>query len=151
MLRKKLASLALIGISFLGLAANAAGSCVFHASDSIYYNTYYASSNVYAYGPISFVWEPDTGRVLSGYYPERIVYYSPVNTYFNNIGSGSISGTTGPSLNLNLTMQFTRSIPNSYSCSLQNGRLTGTFSSATLRGYLDGPYLIEATGTVTCN
>ena len=148
---KQLTTLVLVGISFSGLAANAAGSCVFYASDSIYYNTYYASDSIYAHGPISFVWEPDTGRILSGYYPERVVYYSPVNTYFNNVSSGSASGTTCPSLNLNLTMLFTRSIPNSYSASLQNGTLTGTFSSATLRGYLDGPYLIEAMGTVTCN
>jgi hypothetical protein len=131
--------------------AIAAGSCVFHAHDSIYYNTSYPSSIVYGYGPISFVWEPDTGRILSGYYTERVTYYSPVFTYFNNLSSGNISGTTGSCLNLNFSMRFTRTVPNSYSFSLDGGTLTGTHSSATLRGYADGPYLIEATGTVTCN
>lgn len=150
-LRKLLTALAVMGVAFLGLDANAAGSCVFFAPDSIYYNTHYPSGNIYARGAFSFVWEPDSGRILSGYYPERVVYYSPVSTYFNNVSSGSIAGTTCQSLNLNLTMQFTRSYPNSYSFNLQNGSLTGTYSSATLRGHLDGPYLIEATGTVTCN
>ncbi len=148
---KQLATLALMGFCFSGLAANAAGSCVFFASDSTYYFSYYASDRIYARGPISFVWEPDTGRILSGYYPEKVVYYIPVITYFHNVSSGSISGTAYPSLNLNLTMQFTRSVPDSYSASLQNGTLTGTFSSAMLRGYADGPFLLEATGTVTCN
>lgn len=136
---------------FVGLDASAAGSCVFQALDSVYYETSYSSNRVYAYGPVSFVWEPATGRVLSGYYTERVVYYSPVITYFNNVSSGSISGTAGPCLSLNLTMWFTRTVPNSYSFSLQNGSLTGTHSAATFRGYADGPYLIEATGTVTCN
>lgn len=149
--RKLLANMALLGTLFLGLDASASGSCVFFASDSIYYNTSNVSSDVYARGPISFVWDPITGRVLSGYYPEKIIRYSPVATYFANVSSGSISGTTCPSVNLNLTINFTRSVPESYSFSLRNGTLTGTNSSATLRGYLDGPYLIEATGTVTCN
>ncbi|WP_375765130.1 hypothetical protein NR798_25790 [Archangium gephyra] len=148
---KPLAAVSMMVVLFAGTNASATGSCVFYASDSIYYFTSSASSLVYARGPISFVWEPDTGRVLSGYYPEKVVYYVPVITAFNNVSSGSISGTTSPSLNLSLTMGLTRSYPNTYNCSLQSGTLTGTFSSATLRGYLDGPYLIVATGTVTCN
>lgn len=130
--------------------ARAAGSCVFHAPDSINYWTSYPSSSIYAYGPISFVWEPDTGRILSGYYPERVTWYSPVLTYFHNLSSGRISGTTGAYLNLNFTMSFTRTVPNSYSFSVQGGTLTGTPSSALFRGYADGQWLLEATGTVTC-
>ncbi len=130
--------------------AMAAGSCVFHAHDSVNYYTYYPSSNVYGYGPISFVWEPDTGRILSGYYIERVTYYSPVITYFHNLSSGSIWGTTGSCLDLQFSMRLTRTVPNSYSFSVEGGTLTGTHSSAKFRGYADGPYLLEATGTVTC-
>lgn len=148
---KLLPIMVLMGGLFLGLDASASGSCVFFASDSIYYNTSNVSSDVYARGPISFAWDPNTGRILSGYYPEKVIYHIPVNTYFNNVSSGSLSGTTCPNLNLDFTMGFTRSYPNSYSALLQRGTLTGTHSSAILRGYFDGPYLIEATGTVTCN
>lgn len=150
-LSKSIITLVLMSGFFGSSDALAAGSCVFHAPDSVNYFTSYPSSMLYAYGPISFVWEPETGRILSGYYPERVVWYSPVLTYFHNLSSGSISGTTGSYLKLNFSMIFTRTVPNSYSFSVQGGTLTGTPSSALFRGYADGLYLLEATGTVTCN
>ena len=150
-LPKSVTALMLAGGLFGSFDATAAGSCVFHAHDSVNYWTYYPSSNVYGYGAISFVWDPNTGRILSGYYPERVTYYSPVITYFHNLSSGSISGTIGPYLDLRFSMGFTRTTPNSYSFSVEGGTLTGTPSSAKFRGYADGPYLLEATGTVTCN
>ncbi len=150
-LSKSIITLVLMSGFFGSSDALAAGSCVFHAQDSVNYFTYAPSSSIYGYGPISFVWEPGSGRILSGYYTERVVWYSPVVTYFHNLGSGSISGTTGSYLNLKFSMSFTRTVPNSYSFSVQGGSLTGTHSSALFRGYADGPYLLEATGTVTCN
>lgn len=131
--------------------ASAANACVFYASDSIYYNASSESGSVYAYGPVSFVWEQATGRILGGYYPERVTYHSPVETYFSNITSGSISGSIAPALSLSIPlMSFSRSFPDSYSFALQSGTLTGTSSAAIFQGYLDGPYLIKATGIVNC-
>jgi hypothetical protein len=149
---------AVVGLAMLLCAqsASAAQACVFDAADSIYYNTSSVSDEVYAYGPISFVWEPATDRILGGYYPERVVYYDPVATYFNNITSGVILGPMDPTqdtmLNLSIpSMWFSCSVPAGDSFSLVDGTITGTSSAAILQGYLDGPFLIEATGTVVCN
>ncbi|MDC0679559.1 hypothetical protein [Sorangium atrum] len=137
-------------------SASAAQSCVFYASGSIYYNTSSASEDVYAYGPISFVWEPATDSVLGGYYTEQVVYYDPVETYFNDITSGVILGsmdpTQDPALDISIpSMSFSCTVPVSDDFSLEDGTITGTSSAAILQGYLDGPFLIEATGTVVCN
>jgi hypothetical protein len=150
-MRQSLATLLFVSTLLLGFNANAQNSCVFFASQSTYYNTSYPSGSIYAYGAISFVWEPSSGRILSGYYPERVVQYTPVLTHFNNVASGSITaGPVGGSLNHSLSMTFTRSVPVSYGMSLTQGSLTGSMTSATFTGMLDGPYLIEATGIVTC-
>jgi hypothetical protein len=150
---KFIITLAFVSTLLLGLKASAQGptqgSCVFYAPDSTYYGTGSPSANIYAHGPISFVWEPTTGRILGGYYPERVVARTPVATYFNNVISGSI--TAGPvsqsNLNLTLTMRFDRSVPDSYRFVLNNATLVGTTTSARLSGKLDGPLLFEATGT----
>jgi hypothetical protein len=148
---KPITTLVLMSGLFGSFDALAAGSCVFYAPNSVNYWTSYPSSSIYGDGPLSFAWEPETGRVLSGYYTGRATCYSPVLTFFNNLSSGSISGTIGSYLNLKFSMSFTRTVPDSYSFSVQGGTLTGTPSSARFRGYADGPYLLEATGTVTCN
>jgi hypothetical protein len=149
--RQSLLTLLCLSTLLLGFNANAQSACVFFASQSTYYNTSYPSSSVYAYGAFSFVWEPSTGRILSGYYPERSLTYMPGSTQFNNVASGSITaGPVSGSLNHSLSMSFTRSVPVSYAMGLTQGTLTGSMTSATLTGMLDGPYLIEATGIVTC-
>jgi hypothetical protein len=150
-MRQSLTTLLFVSTLLLGLNANAQTACVFFASQSTYYNTSYASSSVYAYGAFSFAWEPSTGRILSGYYPERSLTYMPGSTQFNNVVSGSITaGPVGGTLNHSLSMTFTRSVPVSYGMSLTQGTLTGSTTYATFTGMLDGPYLIEATGIVTC-
>ena len=156
MTSKVLTSAAVLATLLCARSASAAQACVFYASNSVYYNTSYASSDVYAYGPISFAWEPATDRVLGGYYPEQVVFYNPVATYFANITSGVILGpvdpTLAPMLSLSIpSMSFSRTIPDSYNFMLKDGTITGTRSAATLQGALDGPFLIEATGTVVCN
>ena len=137
-------------------SASAAQACTFYASDSIYYNTSSVSNDIYAYGPISFVWEPATDTVMDGYYTERVVYYDPVATYFNDITSGVLLGsldpTQDPMLDLSIpSMSFSSTVPVSDSFLLEDGTITGTSSAAFLQGYLDGPFLINATGTVVCN
>lgn len=157
MLASKLfTSAAVVATLLCARSASAAQSCTFYASDSIYYNTSSASEDIYAYGPISFVWEPATDSVLSGYYTEQVVYYDPVATYFNNITSGVILGsmdpTQDPTLDISISsMSFSCTVPVSDDFSLEDGTITGTSSAAILQGYLDGPFLIEATGTVVCS
>ena len=127
------------------------GSCVFYAPDSVYYGTA-SGGGVYSYGSFSFVWEPSTGRILGGYYPARVIIRTPVVTYFNNVVSGSITpGSVIFDLDLLVSMRLSRSIPNSAGFELTGATLTGTTNSAKLSGMLDGPFLFEATGTVSCN
>jgi hypothetical protein len=156
MTSKVLTSAAVLATLLCARSASAAQACVFYASNSVYYNTSSASSDVYAYGPISFVWEPATDRVLGGYYTSQVVFHEPVATYFENITSGVILGpvdpTLAPMLSLSIpSMSFSRTVPNSGSFMFKDGTLTGTRSAATLRGALDGPFLIVATGSVVCN
>ena len=151
-----LTSVALFATLLYAQHASAAQWCVFHASDSIYYNTSSASGSVYARGPISFVWEPATKRVLGGYYAEQVVYYDPMITHFANITSGTITGSMNPSrdstLSLSISsMSFSSTVPVSDDFLLQNGTITGRSSAANLEGSLDGPFLFKATGTVVCN
>jgi hypothetical protein len=149
--RKSIITLTFISTLLLGLTAKAQGSCVFYASESYNHIGRYSSSSIYGYGPVSFVWDPGTGRILGGYYPERVVVYTPVITYFNNIISGTITaGPVNSPLNLSVRMLFNRSVPDGYWFELNGATLTGTPGAATLSGMLDGPYLFEATGTVTC-
>jgi hypothetical protein len=149
---KSIAAFVLVGTLLLGVDANAQSSCFFYAPDSTNYNTNYESESVYGYGPVSFVWEPSTGRILGGYYPERVIRPPTVTTYFNNLVAGTITaGPVSSPLNLSVSMLFSRSVPDSYWFELTDATLTGTTSSATLSGMLDGPFLLKATGTVNCN
>src|SRR5262245_28720929 len=156
MTSKVLTSVVALATLLCAPSASAAQACVFYASGSTYYNTSSAGGDVYAYGPISFVWEPATDRILGGYYTEQVVYYDPVATYFNDITSGVILGsmdpTQDPMLDLSIpSMSFSSTVPISDSFSLEDGTITWTSSAAILQGYLDGPFLIKATGTVVCN
>jgi hypothetical protein len=150
---KVLTSVVLLASLLYAQRASAAEWCEFHASDSIYYNTAYASSDIYAHGPISFVWEPATGLVWGGYYAEQVVYYDPVQTYFADITSGTIVGSMDPTLDpeLDISISSMSFSSTGEDFSLEGGTITGTSSVANLQGYLDGPFLIEATGTVVCN
>lgn len=150
--RNPIASVVFASTLLMGMDAIAQGSCVFHAPDSTYYNASSAGDTVYAYGPISFVWEPSTGRILGGYYAERVVFYTPVVTAFNNVTSGTIdTGLVNVNLDFSVRILFTRTVPNSYLAELKAARLTGTPNAAKLSGMLDGPFLFEAVGTVTCS
>lgn len=108
----------------------------FTASDSSYYNGPTNASPLYANGPITFTWDPNTGNVTSGLY-EEIAPATSGTHYFNNVTGGTVSGN-------NFTFTFNRTIPNSYSFTG-----SGTLSGNTFTGTLDGPYLFTATGTVT--
>jgi hypothetical protein len=150
--RKPIASVVFASALLMGMDAVAQGSCVFHAPHSTYYQSSSPSSTIYAHGPISFVWEPSTGRILGGYYPERIVFYTPVITYFNNVTSGTIDpGLVNANLDFSVRILFSRTVPTSYWGELKAARLTGTPDAAKLSGMLDGPFLFEAVGTVKCS
>ncbi len=105
----------------------------FSASNSSYYNGPTDASPLYATGAFNVQWDTATNQVIGGYYNEVI---GPT-TYFNNITSGTVSGST-------FTLNFTRTIPNAYAFSG-----TVTLSGSTMTGTLDGPYYFTATGTVT--
>jgi hypothetical protein len=144
-------AVALLGTTLFAKSADAAEYCTFYAADSTY-SWGPTGAMLYAKGPISFVWIPNTGQVVSGYYAEQVVRYSPVITYFANIVGGDVTGAIGQSLNLSIpSMSFSRTVPDTYSFSLKNGAVTGTPSSAQFTGYLDGNNLITTTGTVVCN
>ncbi len=112
-------------------------TCTFHAADSAYYNGPNNTYPLYATGPIHFSWTVATGVVsgTGGYWNELI----GATTYFNNVTSGSVSGTGA------VTLSFSRTVPNSYSFTFA-GNLTGNV----LSGTADGPYWFTATGTKTC-
>jgi hypothetical protein len=115
----------------------AQGTCTFDALTSIYNNGPLSTSPLYATGPIHFSWTVATGLVTvpGGSWNEFI---SPT-TYFNNITSGSVSGTGAVSLS------FVRTVPDSNSFSF-SGQLTAN----TLSGLMSGNYF-AATGSVACN
>jgi hypothetical protein len=150
MTSKVLASMAVLATLLCAQSASAAGTCVFYAADSVYYNTSSESEDVHAYGPISFTWEPATNSVLSGSYTEQVV--DPPVTQYSDITSGVILGPMVPVLNLSIpSMSFDMAVVPAYSFFLVDGTITGLSSAAILRGYLDGPNLIEAVGTVVCD
>ncbi|MFP2924559.1 hypothetical protein ACLESO_04960 [Pyxidicoccus sp. 3LG] len=150
--RKSIASVVFASTLLLGMDAVAQGSCVFHAPDSTYYHASSTGNTVYAYGPISFVWEPSTGRILGGYYVPRVVFYTPEITAFNNVTSGTITpGLVNVNLDFSVRILFTRTVPNHYWAELKAARLTGTPNAAKLSGMLDGSHPIEAVGTVKCS
>lgn len=150
--RKPIVSVVFAAALLMGMDAVAQGSCVFHALDSAYYQSYSSTSTIYASGPISFVWEPSTGRILGGYYPERVVFHTPVVTYFNNVTDGAIvPGPGTANLDFSVRILFSRTVPDSYWAELKAARITGTPDAAKLSGMLDGPFLFEAVGTVTCS
>src|SRR5262249_27622164 len=84
-----LAGVALLGAVLFAKSADAAEYCVFYAANSTYYTGPSTTSPVYSYGPVSFVWDPNTGQTLSGYWTQRVVHYNPIHTYFNNVVTGS--------------------------------------------------------------
>ncbi len=106
----------------------------FAATNSTYYNCPAPCASIYATGPISFTWDTGTGNVISGNYDETI----GSTVYYNVVDSGSVVGGV-----VNLT--FSRINPNVYGPFTFTGNLTGNV----LSGMLDGPYYLEATGTVT--
>jgi len=150
---KSISTLMLVFTLLLALDAHAQGSCVFYAADSKNHNGPDSTAQIYSDGPISFVWEPSSGRIWGGYHPARVTAYTPVLTYFNNVNAGYITaGPINPSnLNLSMRILFSRSVPDGYWWELREAKLTGTTASATLSGMADGPFLFTATGTVTCN
>ena len=115
----------------------AQGTCTFDALTSIYNNGATSTSPLYATGRIHFPWTVATGLVTvpGGSWNELI----GATTYFNNITSGSVSGTGAVSLS------FVRTVPDSNAFSF-SGQLTGN----TLTGLMAGNYF-TATGTVNCN
>jgi hypothetical protein len=113
------------------------GTCTFDAATSAYYNGPTNASPLYATGPIHFSWTVATGVVTvpGGSWNEFI---SPT-TYFNNITSGSVSGTGA------MNLSFVRTVPDSNSFSF-----SGTLSGNSLSGLMAGNFF-SATGPVSCS
>ncbi len=109
----------------------------FTASNSTYYNGPTVGDGLYGSGPINFTWDSVTGNVTGGLW-EEIVPATTGTHYFNNVVSGTVSGT-------NVTLTFTRTNPNAYG----PFNFVGTLVGNVLSGQADGAYLFTATGTVT--
>jgi len=102
----------------------------FTATDSLYYNGLTEAAGLYATGPITFTWNPDSGIVTSGHWDETIG-----NTvYYNIVTSGTV-------VNGTVELTFDRTNPN-----INHFTFTGTLVGGVLTGHMDGPYLFTATG-----
>ena len=112
-------------------------TCTFTASDSAYYNGLTPEAGLYANGPITFRWQAG-GAFISGEWTE---VHPPVTgtTYHNVFASGTV---VGGAVNLLTATRSDGYAPFSVVGTLLGGKLTAQ---------ADGPYLLTATGTTTCN
>jgi hypothetical protein len=114
--------------------------CTFAASDSSYYDGPTSSAPLYANGPITFSWLMATGDVYAGEWTE-IHPATSGTVYHNVIATGTVVGDQ-----VNLTTAV-RTNPNDGYASFI---IAGTLIDGVFTGTAAGPYLLTATGAVTC-
>jgi hypothetical protein len=122
----------------LGTVVPVNGSvCTFAAADSAYYNGPTPAAGLYATGPLTFSWEAATGNVVTGLWTETYPAYTG-SLYPAWIVSGTVGGGL---VNMTTAVRF----DGYHSMVIQGTLVNGVFT-----GTADGPYLLTATGTVTC-
>ena len=111
--------------------------CTYAASDSRYYNGPTEAADLYATGPITFSWLMATGEVYEGVWTEVYPPYTgsefPAVIVVGSVVAGQVNMTTA--------VRF-----DDYHSFI----IAGTLTDGVFTGTADGPYLLTATGAVTC-